>query len=204
MKKFLKIALIVAAVLGTGALVFYFVAPEMFMNMLDTVSFYLNQPLPIVGISVLTICLVLLKIFSSTSFGKKVINEAKKEVADAKTEFEVKTQKILEVEKNLENKEQEMKDEYQKKIETVYAQFDYFENSIFKSLKEIPNAKVQAELTKFEEGYKQKKEELGLIVGNGYTVIEDALEEMKKEMLKEVKGILNEEKERVDNQATEE
>jgi len=196
MKKIIKIVLIVAAVLGVGAVIFYFVAPEMFMNMLDTLSYYINKPLPLVGISVLTLSLVALKIFAGTSFGKKALNEVKEEAKTFKEEAE-KYKEAYEEEKELAKEQvKELKADYENKLQIANSQFDYFEKNMIKILEQIPNAKVQEEIKTFNSNYKQHKEEIGLVVNDGYELVNAKLEELD--------GIIHEAKQKLNNKTEEE
>ena len=197
MKKTTKIILLVSlGVLAVGALIFYFVAPETFMNMLDTLAYYINKPLPLVGISVLTISLVALKIFAGTSFGKKALNEIKQESEIFKQKAE-EYKEIAEQEKeNAKNSIRELKQAYEKKLEVANSQFDFFENNLVKILEQIPNAKVQEELKLFKANYKQHKEEIGLVVNDGYELVNQKLQELE--------GVLNEAKQKLNNKTEEE
>ena len=201
MKKVIILSLLGAT--GTGFLIFYFAAPETFMNMLDTLMFYLNQPLPLVGISVLALGLIALKIFASTSIGKKALNEIKKQVQEEKEVAEEHKKLAVQYKAQLEEEKEaadarisELVVEYTEKLEIANTQFDYFVQNISKVLEQIPNAKVREEAKKFIEGFDKKKEEIGFIVNQNY--------EMINEKVKELEGIIDEAKERINNQTKEE
>ena len=88
MKKFVKIFLFVLFLLGIAALVVcYIVIPEQTKNAVDIVVDYVNRPLPIAGVSILTIGGVAYTIFSKTSFGKKQLNAIRKEFTELNGSF---------------------------------------------------------------------------------------------------------------------
>lgn len=87
-KKIIKIVLVILLGLaGVGALIWYYLDSVKFMDALDTVSFYLNQPLPIIGISVITLLVFIWKIFEHTAIGQRQLEKFKKENNDLKEEI---------------------------------------------------------------------------------------------------------------------
>ena len=91
MKKFTKVIKIIllsllVLVLG-GFVVLYIVKPELAKQILDTVVDYVNRPLPIVGVSLVVLAVLGWKIFSSTIYGKKKIEEMKSEFDREKNEL---------------------------------------------------------------------------------------------------------------------
>ena len=91
MKKFLtvvKIILITLLVLALGGYaVLYIVDTERAKAILATAVKYANTPLPIVGVSSIVVAVLVWKIFSSTIYGKKVLNKMKEQYEDEKAEF---------------------------------------------------------------------------------------------------------------------
>lgn len=81
MKKAIKPILITLVVLCVVALVVCnFVMPTETRAFIENVMVFINQPLPIVGISIVALGGVALTIFSRTSWGKKALNELKQEI----------------------------------------------------------------------------------------------------------------------------
>lgn len=98
MKKFTKVIKIIllsllVLVLG-GFVVLYIIKPELAKQILDTVVYYVNKPLPIVGVSVAVLSVLVWKIFSSTIYGKKKIAEMEdkyeKQKAGLQAQYEAK------------------------------------------------------------------------------------------------------------------
>lgn len=185
------------------------------MEWLENVWTWLNNPLPVVGISVLMLGLIALKFFASTSVGKRAINQFKEvnnelagKVNDIKRGYEDLKKANDEFLEESKNEIANLKQDYENQLKTVYSQFDYFEKSIFKSLEEIPNAKVKAEIEKFKAGYEENKKQLGMIANDKYELVQAELENMKNQMFEqlnsELEAIKNEAKERIDNQTKKE
>ena len=176
------------------------------MEWLQNVWGWLNEPLPIVGISTLMVIGAVFGILKNTSFGKKIMNRVETKVDNANNYVATLGNKVDEYKVAIENQVNDLKQEYENKLSVVYAQFDYFESSIFNALEKIPNVKVQEEITKFKVGYESKKEELGLIIGNSEQLVSEKLKEietLKEQLLSEfdkaVEAIKNGEREETPN-----
>lgn len=88
-KKILTITLVVViSLLVVACVVCYFVIPTQFKDAIAIAWDWLNQPLPIVGISTIMVLFFAFKIFASSSFGKKQIKKINEELARAKQEQE--------------------------------------------------------------------------------------------------------------------
>lgn len=80
MKKNKTLNIILICLVATVAVAFgicKLVIPEQTQLFLDWAWLNLNKPLPVVGLSALTVGIILWRLFASTSFGKKQINELK-------------------------------------------------------------------------------------------------------------------------------
>lgn len=177
------------------------------MEWLENLWAWLNEPLPIVGISILMITFIVIKFLSTTSIGKRAIKQFNQKTNEVIDKFDELTHKTSYFTSEIDKKVILLKDEYETRLKTVYTQFDFFEKSIMEILKQIPNAKVQAEVSKFEEEYLAKKEEIGLIVCENYELIQqklDEIEELKAKMLQEFEEIKDEARRRIDNKTEEE
>ena len=166
-----KIGIVLISLLGIAALLWYYLDTTSFMNFLDTLSYYINQPLPIVGISVLTLCIFAWELYSHSAIGKKQLKQFKKEAEEVKEEFNEYKDKVEDWIENLQI-------EYEDKLVGVYSQFNLYESNIIGIIKEIPNKKVQDAVLKYEQEYETKKKEIENIIVDGYPAIEEKLKEL--------------------------
>lgn len=80
---------------GITVLVFYCINKTQTTKVIMDCWKWLNQPLPLIGISAIAVLGILIKLFSMTSFGKKAINQMRKENAELRQEIqEFKVQEI--------------------------------------------------------------------------------------------------------------
>lgn len=103
-KVFKIILSIVLALLVIGLVVFYVIDQETFKSLLESVISVLNQPLPIVGITVGALLIFMWRLIISLNYGKKTLetyNSKLLEIEQAKKEFfENANAKINELEKD--------------------------------------------------------------------------------------------------------
>lgn len=86
-KVLLTVSLCLFVLLTAALLVCLHFWPEPTKTYLKTAWDWLNQPLPVVGVSTLMILFFVWRIFASTSFGKKQINQFKRGTEDVIEEF---------------------------------------------------------------------------------------------------------------------
>lgn len=80
MKKGLKIALIsILCALCLFVVIAYAVWSEKTLEVFEIIKYYINQPLPIIGVSTLVVCIFAYKCFVSTKYGKKAIKNLQEE-----------------------------------------------------------------------------------------------------------------------------
>lgn len=159
MKKIVKLICFVLFLAGCGALIgCYCTMPERTKYAMDIVVEYINKPLPIIGISILTLGLVAYEIISKTSYGKKTINEVKKYVEEQKQiclEYKEKGEEYF---KTLETYKEE-----QKAVLIAYStEIDLITEKVEKVCKTSPNLRINAigeELKDDIASSKQKLEE---------------------------------------------
>lgn len=90
LKVFKIILSIVLALLGIGLVVFYAIDPNNAKSLLKKAISVLNQPLPIVGITVGALLIFIWRLIISLNYGKKTLNtynEKLVEIEQAKKEF---------------------------------------------------------------------------------------------------------------------
>lgn len=153
MKKATKPILITLVVLCVVALVVCnFVIPTETKAFLENVMFFINQPLPIVGISLLTIGGIVLTIFSRTSWGKKALQDLVNKFNELKHDTDIKTAEMLECVEKAEKREEETKlilAEYKSELDT-------FAEQLAVACETSPNAKIR----EYANTIRAKKEEI--------------------------------------------
>ena len=147
-KKALVITLsAICATIIAGVITCYFIFPAQTKQYAMTAWEWLNKPLPIAGVTTITICLFLWRVFVSTSFGKRQISEFKRQVEEIKEEYNLK-----DIEKN--KVIAELKD----KNEQLALRIGELEDFIEKMVVLIPNKKVKQLGEQFYgESEKEKK-----------------------------------------------
>lgn len=186
-KKFLKVFLCVVLFLGLVALLTcYCVMPERTKEAIDIVVEYLNRPLPIIGVSLITLFVFIYTLYSKTSFGKKQINEAKEEVKELKSKVNSYKEVIAEYKDQNEN--------YQNEVNIVVnganERIDYLCEQMVAICDKIPNAKVNALGHEIQEQYADKKATTNEMVLN---VRDNGVEQVKllEKRIAELEEILN-------------
>lgn len=141
MKKTFKGILIATTVLGVVALVVCnFVMPTETKAFMENVMVFINQPLPIIGISIIALGGVVLTIFSRTSWGKKALREMEAKVSSWKEEaidYEKKAEEYL--------NQAKAKEEETKALVAMHGQeVEALKDKLIEALKTSPNVKIQA------------------------------------------------------------
>ena len=153
MEKFKKVAKIVGVVaiivlaLFVGVCVYAFPneTQEYFRNAMT----FLNQPLPIVGVSLLVIGGFVIKAISMTSFGKKALADLKSDYNKWKKEVDETESKELELKAEVDETKQEVEDT----LDNFYKDTNELIKVLHEALKTSPNKKVQAFADKLVELY---------------------------------------------------
>lgn len=87
MNKKLKNALIIIGVVLFVALItLYVIFPNEFKYTLTLIKDFVNQPLPIVGVSLITVLIFVWRCFVASKYGKKALNELREENAKLRQE----------------------------------------------------------------------------------------------------------------------
>ena len=87
MNKKLKNALIIIGVVLFVALItLYVIFPNEFKYTLALIKDFVNQPLPIVGVSLITVLIFVWRCFVASKYGKKALNELREENAKLRQE----------------------------------------------------------------------------------------------------------------------
>ena len=153
-----------------------------FEQLKEWITWFFSLPLPIAGITVGTACGFLAIIISKTSIGKKMYNKAFAKIDDARAELK----KYNEI---ADNKINELKSEYEEKLQLVNAKNEQLETLLIAISENIHNAKVE----KLVKDYCEKSQEYFAIAD----VVDDAIVETKEQCLNETKGIIDEFKEQL-------
>ena len=153
MKKAIKPILITLVVLCVVALVVCnFVIPTETKAFIENVMFFINQPLPIVGISILALGGVVLTFLSRTSWGKKALKDLANKFNELKHDTDIKTAQMLECVEKAETNIEETKlilAEYKSELDT-------FAEQLAVACETSPNAKIR----EYAKTIRAKKEEI--------------------------------------------
>lgn len=155
MKKFfqvVKIILIFILILGVGTgIACYLIIPDQTKLLIDEVINFINQPLPIVGVSLVVVFGFTYKIFVSTRYGKVQIEKFKAEVDSEK-------EKYIELLNGVNAK----KEEYQSLINAHQSEIDYLESFIVKLCETSSNVKIKALADDLKNSYEAKKNAIAI------------------------------------------
>ena len=157
---------------------------------LDKIS---NNPIVITIVGILSLFIPLFTLFAKTSFGKKAIEQLTslyqlgyeraidtlKKVEDVE---KLANEKIKALVGEYEQKCVELKQECEQKVACALSIVNFYEESVFYILDQIPNAKVQNLLQEFKEKYKEKKWEISQIVSITYQDYNEHIELVKQEV----------------------
>ena len=194
MKKAIKPILITLVVLCVVALfVCNFVIPTETKAFIENVMVFINQPLPIVGISLLTIGGIVLTIFSRTSWGKKALQDLVNKFNELKHDVDIRTAEMLECVEKAEKNVEETK--------LILAQYkselDTFAEQLAVACETSPNAKIReyaktirAKKEEIDTLYAEKKNELAKSVDERIAE-QNRLEKCEQEIMG-LRGILEE------------
>ena len=159
-----------------------------FKNAIDITWEWLNKPLPVVCVSIVTVFIFVITIINRTSFGRRAIvkltnlaDSSSRKIDDIKVltdEFTAKTNDRVD----------NFVSDVNSKIAIMQGQLDYFETAIFDSLGQLPNVKVKKAIEDFKSQYDIKKQEIADIIGSNYA---NALSE-REEKIKLLEDRINE------------
>ena len=136
-----------------------------FDELASKVSAFLNTDIMITIISISIAFVYILVIFSKTSLGKKLFNRVEK---DVKENYKVITETLETcnaTKQEVENKVQELKDEYEKKLGVITSYANELENILYQLGDVIPNAKVKKLIDEFKSQKEARIAEISKVVG---------------------------------------
>lgn len=165
---------------------------------------WLNKPLPVVCVSIVTIFIFIITILNRTSFGRRAIKRLTSLADRTSNKVNELQGNIIDYESKVDEKVKDYELEMDKKVAIITAQFDFFETSIFSALSQIPNLKVRNDVAKFQEGYEAKKQEIAEIIGTNYKnvisereekikMLEDSIEKLSEQIKELSNGNINKE-----------
>lgn len=114
MKKFIRVLEIILLVLAIGCgivlVIGYLHDKDYTISVLESIKDFINQPLPIVGVSILTLGIFGYEIFAKTSFGVRAINQIKSESETQIARLESKESDLVKLEEEIDKhlKEQDI------------------------------------------------------------------------------------------------
>ena len=170
MKKTLKIiGIVLAVLLGIAVFVLRVVFPNEMSAIFDQIWAWLNQPLPIVGVSSIVFGFTIWKIFISTSFGKKCVAELEKKFEELKADYEAKLRQAEE-----ENAEAlACKEQTTDMLASFKEEIDTFAEQLAVACETSPNAKVKALATTI----RSKKQEIDTLYAEKSSELSKSVDE---------------------------
>lgn len=110
----------VLGVLGVVYAVLYILYPENTKTISASVFDYIcEKPLPVIGISILTLGLLILKIISVTGFGNKSLKECKEHLAESKKENEKIHEELLAFEEHFNEKLESFVEQHKENMKQI-------------------------------------------------------------------------------------
>lgn len=208
MKKVIKWT---AYILILGGLLAYSVcalsAPEFTKHATDVVMGWLNTPVAIAGISttiggIITYIIVNF-VIKSTKFGRKELDNNKKEFEDFKENTINEVKEFEEIVNNCENNYKTFTADCDNRITIMCEQFTDLMNNTMSALKTIPNKKVQAIVSEYETKFDTVKQEIIDKTVNKNAYVDAKIKELEnnyKEFIEKMEIMLNEREETIDSQ----
>ena len=157
---------------------------------------FTNKPIVIAIVSILTAAAPLILIFKNTSFGKKAIasltslyrlgeekaNATLKKVEDVE---KLAKEKIDALEREYTQKLEDFQNKCEQKVACAISIVNFYEESLFALIEQIPNKKVQTLLLDFKDKYQEKKWEISQIVDITYQDYNEHIDLVKHEVREE-------------------
>ena len=147
-----------------------------FENVKEWFTWFFSLPLPIAGLTAGTVCVFALVIFTKTSFGKKVYLKAMEEVKSA-------VSKLNEYKDKADKKVDELKKQYEEKLQIAYAKNEKVEKLLIAVSENINNKKVQELVNAY---CKESKEIIAIA-----DVIDDAVIETKEQCVAQAQSVID-------------
>ena len=168
-KKVLKVVLLsLLGLCSVGAIVSYAIIPEQTKSFFDGIREFINQPLPIVGVSIVGVGSMLWLVLSKLGYGKKALNEMKQDIVDFKAkanETKDKAQEYYDLALKYQSETKVILSNYDSKIESCFVELE-------KVCETMPNAKIKELGKEIKEKYGLLKNELNEKLDNLDTYIE--------------------------------
>lgn len=167
--KVIRIILVVLLCVGVvGLITYYCIAysgvKSGLQRLYTDIKSLLNYPLPIIGISVLTLVLGIVKIVSMTDFGKKRIDYLTNKINGLESEITTKKEQIDNKVKEI----QELKTTYQGEI-------DYLKCVLQEVCSQSPNKKIKEIGTKLNDKWEDTKNDIALASKDYYNQAKETL-----------------------------
>lgn len=167
--KVIRIILVVLLSLGVVSLITYYCiayngVKSGLNELYSDIKGLLNYPLPIIGISVLTLVLGIVKIVSMTDFGKKRINYLSTKINALESEITTKKEQIDSKVKEI----QELKATYQGEI-------DYLRGVLQEVCSTSPNKKIKEIGVKLGDKWEETKNDIAIASSEYYNQAKETL-----------------------------
>ena len=164
-------------------------------NFVDWLKGVTENPAFISIVSILCVGAFALIGLSKTSVGKAAITKITSlcsENTRRVEEYWNNTKNVYKKVEETKNQIEAFKSDCVDRIKVAFGQFEFFENSIYAIIEEIPNAKVQAKLVEFKNNWESKKREIEKTVGITYSGIENLIKETENKYVGEIADLRGE------------
>jgi len=138
-KVFKIIAFVIISLCGIALGIYYIIDKDSTTAFVNNIWSWLNQPLPLVGISAFALSLTALKIFAETSFGRNGLNQIRDEVSNHKQDVYKEVEQAKEILTKVQDEKIEqvaLLKEYSNEIITIATK-------LANILTNVPNAKLK-------------------------------------------------------------
>lgn len=140
-----------------------------------------NHPVFISLVSIAALIGLGIIILSKSGLGKKAISKLTDLVSATNQRAKETKELVAEQTKvigNIGTEVKEFKGEVVSQVKVALSQFEFFENSMYSILSQIPNAKVQEQLNAFKSQWIEKKKEIIAYVGGSFSELDDKVKEI--------------------------
>lgn len=174
-------------------------APEQAKQLTDTIIGWLNTPVGIAGVSTTIggiISYVIVNfVMKNTKFGRKELDTIRKDTEDFKAVTINEVKEFKEIVNKYENNYKTFTADCDNRITIMCEQFTYLYDNTINALKTIPNKKVQAIVTEYEEKFQVIKEDIINKTVNKNAYVDAKIKELDdnyKEFIEKMEKMLNE------------
>ena len=197
MKKFKVVVYILILLAIASYFICLSVIPTQTIQVTDKFIGWLNTPVGIAGISTtiggIFIFIVTKFVFANSKFGRKELDNIKKDNAETKEQFDTLKNAFYDNLRITNDWCEETKNECDNQVTIMLNEFEDLQNNMLTALKTIPNKKVQEIVSEYKSQYDVRKEEIIEKTVNTNDYVDKKLNELFNEFKNKMENMLNEE-----------